>query len=249
MFTRLLFIISLLLPIQSYACFDNSLDEMKNFTNCSRAAERGDPSSQYSLGLLYKQGEGTKENKTMAFKWFMDSAMNGFVQAQFQVGYEYLKGELIRTDIEEAYAWFMVARENGHPDAEGVIQVINKNSVIDPKRLNLITQRANDLYARTENKKGFDYGQKGERMPVNGITGYCDSVMGTVESVILFKKYGKPRSEAQQLIIGMTDPEAIKMMNGLLDWIWNSTVPVEEMPDYFHESCLAQNDEVSFIFQ
>ena len=34
-----------------------------------RAAERGDPSAQYLLGLMYDKGHGVNRNEVLAYKW------------------------------------------------------------------------------------------------------------------------------------------------------------------------------------
>ncbi len=35
----------------------------------SRAAERGDPSAQYLLGLMYDKGHGVDRDEVLAYKW------------------------------------------------------------------------------------------------------------------------------------------------------------------------------------
>jgi hypothetical protein len=60
---------------------------------------------------------------------------------------------------------------------------------------------------------------------------------------------GNPRSDAHQLMIGMTDKRAIEMMEGLINWVWSSNVPVGNMHEDFKSKCLIRSDEVGFMFQ
>ena len=73
--------------------------------------------------------------------------------------------------------------------------------------------------------------------------------MPTIDSIINLKRYGKPKSNAQQLMIGMTNKSAIKMMNGAITWVWSNKISINKMSEYFKSKCLSQSDEVNFIFQ
>jgi TPR repeat protein len=41
------------------------------------AAEQGDASAQFNLGLMYKNGQGVPQNYIMAYMWFNLAAANG----------------------------------------------------------------------------------------------------------------------------------------------------------------------------
>ena len=56
------------------ACIDISLDNTQNFENCLKAAEQGDAISQFHLGVMYSQGQGTGKNNQKAVEWFRKSA-------------------------------------------------------------------------------------------------------------------------------------------------------------------------------
>lgn len=220
----------------------------QSYKPCERLSVAGDPDGQFGLGMLFLEGIGVAQDYAKSFELMYKAAMQGHAAAQLQVGQAYVNGQGVKKDHEEAYSWFLVSRENGNPIAEQGISFMDANRLIDQSRMSAITQRANDIYAKTTNKKGFQYDEKKSVQPVSGLVEYCDMVMPTVDGVINYKKYGKPRSEAQQLMIGMTDQRAIKMMNGVIEWVWNSNVSVDKMSAYFKRRCLAQSAEVDFIF-
>ena len=52
-------------------------------------AQRGDPVAQYHLGLMYLNGEGTRQNPAEAAKWFRLAAEQGDPRAQLSIGISY----------------------------------------------------------------------------------------------------------------------------------------------------------------
>jgi TPR repeat protein len=49
----------------------------------------GDPVAQYHLGLMYLNGEGTRQNAAEATKWFRLAAEQGDPRAQLSIGISY----------------------------------------------------------------------------------------------------------------------------------------------------------------
>jgi hypothetical protein len=215
---------------------------------CERLALRGDPDGQFGLGMLLLEGNGVKQDLQKSFELMFKASMQGHAAAQFQVGQAYVNGQGVKRSSEEAYAWFLISRENGNSIASQGIQFMESNKLIKTSKMDAITQRANDIYSKISNKKGFQFDESESTQKVSGIAEYCDMVIPTIGSVITYKKYGKPQSEARQLMIGMTDKRAIKMMNGVINWVWSAEVPVHNMDSYLKKSCLAQSKEVSFLF-
>jgi len=235
-------------PVQADDLQKCKTQNHNSFKACERLASRNNPDGQFGLGLLFLEGNGVKKDYQKSFELMHKASMQGHAAAQFQVGQAYVNGQGVKRNFEEAYAWFLVSKENGNSIASRGIDFMESKNLIKKPRMNAITQRANDIYASTANKKGFQYDDTESSQNVSGLAEYCDMVMPTVDSVITYKKYGKPQSEARQLMIGMTDKQAIKMMNGVINWVWNTNVPVNEMNRYFKNKCLGQNKEVSFMF-
>jgi len=50
-------------------------------------------------------------------------------------------------------------------------------------------------------------------------------------------------------MVGMTDPRAIKMMNGVIEWVWSVGISPEKMHKTFKAKCLSQSPDVGFMFQ
>ncbi|OZG71773.1 hypothetical protein BTA51_19245 [Hahella sp. CCB-MM4] len=243
-----LLVISVALPVQASDLQRCKVQNQYSFSACERLALSGNPEGQFGLGMLLLEGTGVKKDYRRSFELMYQASMQGHAAAQFQVGQAYVNGQGVERNFEEAYAWFLVSKENGNPIASRGIQFMESKNLIEKSRMDSITQRANDIYASTLNKKGFEYDDTESSQNVSGIAEYCDMVMPTVDSVITYKKYGKPQSEARQLMIGMTDQRAIKMMNGVINWVWSTDVSVSEMSRYFKKKCLRQSKEVSFIF-
>lgn len=235
-------------PVQASDLQKCKTQNQDSLEACERLASSGNPDGQFGLGLLLLEGNGVKQDYQKSFELMHKASMQGHAAAQFQVGQAYVNGQGVKRNFEEAYAWFLVAKENGNSIASQGIQFMESKNLINAARMNAITQRANDIYASTSDQKGFKYDENESSQQVSGLAEYCDTVMPTVDSIITYKKYGKSQSEARQLMIGMTDERAIKMMNGVINWVWNTNVPISEMSGYFKNRCLEQNEEVIFIF-
>lgn len=81
------------------------------------AAQQGDASAQYNLGVLYNMGQGIPRDKAEALKWFRLAAQQGIAPAQFSLGLMYAKGGGVPLDRVRAYMWFILAVDSGSVDA------------------------------------------------------------------------------------------------------------------------------------
>lgn len=77
------------------------------------AADQGQKIAQYSLGVLYKQGQGVQRNDYEAIKWWTKAAEQGFIPAQFNVGLMYEQGDGVQQNYTEAAKWYRIAAEQG----------------------------------------------------------------------------------------------------------------------------------------
>jgi len=78
----------------------------------SSLAEQGCSESQYTIGVMYLNGKGTKKNCDLAIKWFHESAERGHLRSQALLGDMYLEGECVAQDFAEAAKWRKKAFEN-----------------------------------------------------------------------------------------------------------------------------------------
>jgi TPR repeat protein len=78
----------------------------------------GDAHAQFTLGVMYGNGEGVQENDVEAAKWYRLSAVQGFAAAQFNLGLTYAMGAGVPKNDFEAVRWYRLAAEQGDADAQ-----------------------------------------------------------------------------------------------------------------------------------
>jgi len=76
-------------------------------------AEQGDPVAQFSLGVMYDNGEGVIQDYEQAFAWFRRAAEQGHARAQGHLGRMYFLGRGVEEDLVQAYIWFNLAVAQG----------------------------------------------------------------------------------------------------------------------------------------
>ena len=82
-------------------------------------AEQGDATAQFSLGMMYHNGEGVVQNYKEAMKWFRLAVEQGHTKAQHNLGWMYYIGEGVTQDYKEAMKWFRLSAEQG---TEGTVR-------------------------------------------------------------------------------------------------------------------------------
>ena len=58
-----------------------------------KAAEQGDASAQFNIGVAYDLGKGVPQNYADALRWYLKAAGQGHARAQFNVGVMYENGK------------------------------------------------------------------------------------------------------------------------------------------------------------
>lgn len=85
-------------------------------------AQRGEPTAQVYVGLMYYNGQGVGEDDASSFDWFRRAAEQGDAEGQFQLGFMYLYGFGVPAEIphpeQEAARLFLQAAEQGHAEAQ-----------------------------------------------------------------------------------------------------------------------------------
>jgi TPR repeat protein len=87
-----------------------------SFAELQALADRGDPTAENALGLLYAVGDekqGIKRDETEAARWFTKAAEHGSVPAQSKLGSLYWGGRGVKQDDNQAYFWTVLARASG----------------------------------------------------------------------------------------------------------------------------------------
>ena len=93
------------------------VSDARNIEELRRAAEQGNASAQFNLGLMYDNGEGVPEDDREAVKWYRKAAEQGNLFAQYNLGVMYAKGEGVPEDYVKAYAWVNLAAARGDEKA------------------------------------------------------------------------------------------------------------------------------------
>lgn len=79
----------------------------------SPLANKGDPSAQYHIGLMYLNGDGVPQNFKTAFRWINKAAtIKQYSKAQFLLATLYYNGQGVSKDNILAYAWTDLAVSN-----------------------------------------------------------------------------------------------------------------------------------------
>lgn len=87
-------------------------------------AEKGDARAQFSVGVMYNQGQGVAQDVKQAIAWWEKAAEQGHPEAQDNLGLRYAKGQGVTQDWVQAYKWFAIAAASGNQTAMGNQKVI-----------------------------------------------------------------------------------------------------------------------------
>ena len=74
-----------------------------------RAADQGNASAQFYLGVMFDEGKGVPQDYAEAAKWYRRAAEQGDAQAQYNLALSYARGEGTEADNVSAHMWFNLA--------------------------------------------------------------------------------------------------------------------------------------------
>lgn len=81
-------------------------------------AEGGDATSQYNVGVMFREGQGLPQNYSQAMIWLLKSAEQGHADAQYSLGVMYHEGRGTPQDDKHAVDLYLMAAEQGHVHAQ-----------------------------------------------------------------------------------------------------------------------------------
>jgi TPR repeat protein len=90
------------------------------------AADQGNASAQYRLGLMYYNGRGVPQDYAEAAKWFRLAADQGYAYAQYNLGEMYRNGQGIPQDYVQAHMWFNLAAAQGITNGAIAIDLVEQ---------------------------------------------------------------------------------------------------------------------------
>jgi TPR repeat protein len=94
--------------VKAFELYGKAIEGFKKY------ADEGNDDSQYFLGYMYLNGQGTPKNDLKASEWFLKSAAQGNLDAQVNIGYAYEIGQGVVVDKVLAYAWYNLAASQGN---------------------------------------------------------------------------------------------------------------------------------------
>lgn len=92
------------------------------------AAERGDASAQFFVGVAHEQGYACKQDAAKAVEWYCKAAEQGHPGAMFNLGACYMEGTGVKKDKGEALKWFEKAAALGHERSAKMLKKLQKES-------------------------------------------------------------------------------------------------------------------------
>jgi len=81
-------------------------------------AEQGHAVAQYSLGLLYANGQGVPKDDAQARQWYEKAAAQGRADAQVNLGILYDYGRGVPQDFKKAVYWYRLSANQGNDLAQ-----------------------------------------------------------------------------------------------------------------------------------
>jgi TPR repeat protein len=90
-------------------------------------AEKGDPRSQYAMGVLYENGFAVQKDLKQAAAWYLKAAEQGNSDAQYNLGAMNEHGVGMPVNYSKAARWYRPAAEQGDIDALSNLGVLYQN--------------------------------------------------------------------------------------------------------------------------
>lgn len=127
-----------------------AFDKEENYEEAAlwyeKAAEQGVSDAQNNLGVMYKDGQGIKQDFKEAARWFRLAAQQNNVLAQLNLGWLYHAGKGLRQDADSARYWYSMAASKGHVTAQlnlGILYLQQKDTITAINFLQQAAQQGN----------------------------------------------------------------------------------------------------------
>jgi len=137
------------------------MEKDKNFEELLQKAEAGDARAQYTLGMMYADGDGIEQDYTEALKWFKKAATQEYAPAQKAVGVMYCDG--LDQDYAEAVKWFQQAADNGDVSSQFLLGCLYHGGLgveqDSAKAIGWVLKSAVQDYADAQYQMGIIYGE------------------------------------------------------------------------------------------
>ncbi len=101
---------------------------IETFKKCIQI-QPNDSNVQSSLGFLYRDGLGVKQDYKKAFDWFLKAAEQNDSKAQSSLGFLYRDGLRVKQDYKKAFDWFVKAAEQNDADAQSSLGFLYRDGL------------------------------------------------------------------------------------------------------------------------
>ena len=102
--------------------YDNGEGVVRDYVEAVKwyrlAAQQGDVSAQFNVGVMYGMGQGVVRDYAEAAKWTRLAAEQGNASAQYNLGVTYNNGQGVLQDYAEAVKWYRLAAQQDHASAQ-----------------------------------------------------------------------------------------------------------------------------------
>ena len=112
------------------------------------ASDAGHIPAHARLGFLYDNMKGSLRDRSLAFKYYLKSAIHGERESQYIVANRLLKGDGVAIDGLAAYAWFNVCAASFHRDAGVMRDLISRE--LSPTQIDEAQKLSRQLLAEIE---------------------------------------------------------------------------------------------------
>ena len=132
-------------------------------------AERGDPTAQFNMGLLYDAGLGVPLDTAKAAEWYRLAAQQGVASAQYNLGVLYQMGRGLPFDPKRAFFWMATAAhaENGDIAARSAAARDRLAEVLEPGVTERLSIQALEN-ARSPNRMVLPPGESAPYLALSG---------------------------------------------------------------------------------
>ena len=127
-----------------------AFDKEENYEDAAlwykKAAEQGMSEAQNNLGVMYKDGQGVKQDFKEAARWFRLAAQQDNTLAQLNLGWLYHAGKGVHQDADSACFWYSKAAQKGHATAQlnlGILFLQQKDTTTAIHWLQQAAQKGN----------------------------------------------------------------------------------------------------------
>jgi len=101
---------------------------------CKKMADKGEMNAQFSMAVMYYQGNGVMADAGQAQKWMRKAALKGHNQAQYNLGLMIANGQGSEIDLVEAYAWLKFSAKNGYAPASDAVKQLGRELTSGEKK-------------------------------------------------------------------------------------------------------------------